>query len=333
MRVFGAALDPLDSPERINLKIGYLNYSLKNGDTGGMYPDPYGLIEDYMRGGGQGRAELWAGRIPVESWLTPRPRFQDLPRLSVNHYRKFIEGNGCVEYMRLTKQFLEDRIFPAKPVMIGVDHSQTAGVVMALREQRKDLNVIICDAHFDIVRYEDYSTPVYECGNFLLYLLDNGIIQPQKLWVIGVHETPKAVAVHDKWKERGVHVVTKRDAAAGNFTLNPDGPCYVSIDMDVGSLSSVFSARFMNCVGLDYEQFCTCLRKLRDGIDRSHADVLGLDVMELDIHFLEMKKPQHLTDYSLKMVSEVFRVFEGHLANDLSAQIVEKLVNVKGEDG
>ena len=49
MKIFGIALDPLNSPERLSLKLSYLNY-IKNTPRGkSRYLEPYDLIKDYLK--------------------------------------------------------------------------------------------------------------------------------------------------------------------------------------------------------------------------------------------------------------------------------------------
>jgi len=126
MKIFGAALDPLNSPERLNLKLSYLDFINNNHQKKTLHLSPYDLLRDYLKKETQLiSSETWAGQIPVDSWLTPRPEKKDVLLLTPENFTAFLKRNGCIEYMFIVKDYVEKQIFPSKPVMIGVDHSLT----------------------------------------------------------------------------------------------------------------------------------------------------------------------------------------------------------------
>jgi arginase family enzyme len=107
----------------------------------------------------------------------------------------------------------------------------------------------------------------------------------------------------------GVHIVFKHQVQSGNFKIDLNGPTYLSIDMDVGSLSSIYSARFMNSYGLNMAEFLQLLDKVSQFIRESHYPLVGLDIMELDIHFFEAVKEKKIGDRTDEIVKEIFRLF------------------------
>lgn len=350
MKIFGIALDPLNSPERLNLKLNYLSYITNIPGKRDLYLDPYDLIKDHL----QKESQLlnngtWAGKIPIESWLTPKPQLRDAFLLSLLNFYNFLNKNGCLKYTEKVSNFVEKKIFPHKPVMIGVDHSLTGGVLTALSRRYPNLNVIILDSHFDVLKYHgmisqrqdrdgtktsgkvdsDQDRFIYECGNFLSYILEKGIIQPRNLWVLGVNEILEMndspgddkFSLMDKeemrkWIRRGVHVAYKKEVISNSFKISLSGPTYISVDMDVGSLASIYSARFMNCFGFTYQEFLETLSELSRIIRESEVPLTGMDIMEIDIHLLEATSFSKFTDCTRSIVRDIFSIFSELLHND-----------------
>jgi len=346
IKIFGAALDPLNSPERLNLKLAYLNFLRKEPEAN-KHSDPYDAMKEYLRKKMpflDGNA--WFGKMQVESWLTPKPKLTDIHLLNTETFTNFLNKNGCWDYALRISDYVEQKILPSKPVMIGVDHSLTGGVIMALSSQYNNLNVIVLDAHFDALRYQGLKAnnqlacsnnylkneylkkgdeiQFYECGNFISYLLDQKVIKPENLWILGVQDgildslkmqynRSKAelsqTKEYMKWIKKGVHLVTKTDFVSKNFHLDLTGPTYISFDMDVGSLSSVYSARFMNCVGLTYKEFIKSIHKLSGIVRKSNIPCVGLDIMEIDIHLLEIAELSQYQDHSRQIMKEIFQAF------------------------
>jgi arginase family enzyme len=358
MKIFGIALDPINSLERLSLKLSYLNYIKNTPWEENRYLDPYDVIKDYLKN----KSLLindrsWAGKISVESWLAPKPNQTDFFSLTPDKYRKFLENNGCFEYAMIVRDYLKEKIFPAKPVMIGVDHGLTGGVVKALSERFNNLNVVIFDAHFDVMRYQvaseksawgitdayngnsffktEEAIQFYECGNFISFLLERNIIKPERLWILGVQEevvkglekeyfSSKAewsqVEEFRKWVDKGVHLITKNELVSKkSINLSLNGPTYLSIDMDVGSLSSIYSARFMNCIGVTYNEFVNALYNLSCIIRESDIPLIGLDLMEIDIHLLEASGLSGYKDYTKEIIKKIFQFFLNDLEEDLAS--------------
>lgn len=332
-RVFGAPFDPPNSPERLNLKIAYVTHLLNFSpfpDTG--FFDPYDVaLADLPTPFLQ--EAVWMGKMPTPTWLLPRPQVSDLPLLNVHQYTSFLEGNGCWDYALETAEFVKSQILPSRLAMIGVDHSSTGGVLMALAEEYDNLNVIMLDAHFDVLKFSGLSLdgtadgadeqPIfYHCGNFVSHLLEKGIIRPENLWILGtaaglldddhgqMGRTDSANKQEmKKWADQGVHILSKQDITAGGMNIDLSGPTYLSIDMDIGSLSSVFSARYMTCYGITTEEFLTLLRSLAGLIREAQVPFLGLDIMEIDIHFLEAAEAGPYPDCTRHIVKKIFHSF------------------------
>ena len=75
VKIFGAALDPLSSPERLNLKLSYLDY-LRVQPKENVHADPYDILKEYLRKELPWRCLVWEdeNRLLVNS-KTPIRRF------------------------------------------------------------------------------------------------------------------------------------------------------------------------------------------------------------------------------------------------------------------
>jgi arginase family enzyme len=103
--------------------------------------------------------------------------------------------------------------------------------------------------------------------------------------------------------------------SSDSMRLYLTGPTYVSIDMDVGSLSSVFSARFMNCYGLTVEEFVGLLSVVRRSLEDAEIPLVGLDIMEVDIHFLEASEGMPVQDYTRYVTQKAFEILLSDAGN------------------
>jgi arginase family enzyme len=221
VKVFGAALDASDFPLSIQMKRGYLNRLAQNLVEVSDFLDPYEaflifsnlLIKEKF---------LKIGKFPINSWLTPKPDLKDLYLIDQSSFERFTsEGNLKTTSERI-EEFIKDNIIPDIPLMIGVDHSLTGGVLKALSEEfgSENLIIIIFDAHFDglpanisvnIAKYasehpdelnpllleESYSLSEevnikdnYTCASFLNYLIEDNIIRPENLIIFGCQDYP-----------------------------------------------------------------------------------------------------------------------------------------------
>lgn len=316
------------------MKLAYVSHLMNISHSSNAFLDPFDVIAAELKDKTPFPNEThWLGKMPIESWLTPRPQPKDLPLLTSLQTEAFLEANGCWDYAHKVAQFVEEKVFPYRPVMIGVDHSSTGGLLLALAKCYGNLNVVVLDAHFDVMTFNELlpswkshssgrEPPFYHCGNFLCWVLEKEIIRPENLWVVGVAqgmvpEENRSSAVSPlgnnerevkRWVNEGVHLVSKQLVSSDSMCLELTGPTYVSIDMDVGSLSSVFSARFMNCYGLTMEEFVGLLSVVRRSLEDAEVPLVGLDVMEVDIHFLEASEGMPVQDYTRNIIKKAFEI-------------------------
>ena len=147
-KIFGVALDVADDPWSLQLKWASMMAAGKGGDD--LYADPYDAVANKMLGCPD--FEL-GGKFSIPSWQRPRPQPSDSHLVSVENMQQFVANGGLLETMKRLQDFVEKSIFPALPVMVGVDHSATGGVISALtkRYSPEMLSIVVLDRHFDAI--------------------------------------------------------------------------------------------------------------------------------------------------------------------------------------
>ena len=221
-RIFGAPFDPLDRPEKVELQRAYL-LAVQKGVLPATHPlDPYDLILDCLPPDFIGSQAQPLDKFPIPGWLRPRPLIEDLPSLKPMHFTAFLDSGGCEEMTLDLKEYVSRRVFPDSPLMVGVDHCLTGGILMALAERLgpEKYSVLLLDSHFDGIPLKirrqaglralshdptvtspficgdnapgEFSHYVesYCCGNFLNYLLMQGTMLPEYTFVVGVTDYP-----------------------------------------------------------------------------------------------------------------------------------------------
>ena len=221
IKVFGAALDATDFPLSLQIKRNYLNQLAQNLVIDPNFLDPYEGLLLFSRVLSKDKY-LKMGKFPIESWLTPKPNLEDLPLMNQLEFQKFTSKGVIRIYSERLDNYVNNNILPDFPLMIGVDHSLTGGVLNALSNEfgPEDLLILIFDAHFDglpasislnIAKYmnehPEETNPLisehinlvnenlnivdtYTCASFLFYLLKEKVIIPENLIIFGCQDYP-----------------------------------------------------------------------------------------------------------------------------------------------
>ena len=218
-RVFGVALDASDDPWSLQLKWASMMAIRNSGDS--LHSDPYdALVKDIAV---LQHFEL-AGKFPIPSWLGPRPQLSDRHLVNAKNLQRFVANGGLVETMKGVRDFVDRNIFPGIPIMVGIDHSATGGVISALAKRYgpEMISIVVLDRHFDAIPLSlrmngivnatsDFGTDTYSllfnvvnkdqycCGNFWAYLINAGIVLPQNLLFVGVADYPSE-KIDSKWQ-------------------------------------------------------------------------------------------------------------------------------------
>jgi len=162
------------------------------------------------------------GKLPVDSWLTPKPTIEDFPLITQEEFQKFANDGLVKNYSNKIENYIQKNVLPDVPLMIGADHSLSGGALSALSKEygAENILVVIFDAHYDgipanialnIAKYmKDHPDEVnplvpeqsssveensdikdtYTCASFLHYLMKDKIIYPENLTIFGCQDYP-----------------------------------------------------------------------------------------------------------------------------------------------
>jgi arginase family enzyme len=342
-KLFGVALDPADDPWSLQLKQAWMAADREGLDWLTACLDPYDAVAGSLAPDLKRLSIELAGKFPVPSWLRPKPEPADLPLVTAHNMGDFFDGDGLRETIDRLKGFVAGSIFPAVPLMLGVDHSATAGVISALAERHgpENLGVIVIDQHFDAiplsVRLDRASgvnpgsaagmrlpaVPVgysdkFCCGNFWAFLIDGGIVLPQNLGFIGVADYPGGETARNfrqlylTFEERGCGFFPRErfegayiDELTQFIGEKALRPyIYVSLDVDVGAYRATYSARYMDRPGLSRENVLDIARTIAAARRSGKFEIAGLDIMEFNMHFLGIETPDGARDDTVALVRD-----------------------------
>ena len=317
---FGCPLDGDERHESIQEKLSLMG-------TQGSIDDPYeGIMEIIRR---EVESELWAekGSMNVPSWLRPIPSLADKESMTTEAFVDFVDHGGFETYAQQVGDFIGTHVFPDIPCMLAVDHSLTGGAFKKLVElyEPEDISLIVLDSHTDaipmsvmagMIQYDIDTNPdtvhdrddpflydrrdSYNASSFLYYLLAEGVLKPQNLYLIGISDYPPKhafrikdpriedyVNIFSELKRRSVTILTKNDflispSKIKNVLSHVKSPyVYISVDLDIGARNGVEGVRFLERQGLNERQIYRLVDFLR-GILSKGIRLAGIDLTEIN---------------------------------------------------
>ncbi|MHA1242844.1 MAG: arginase family protein [Promethearchaeota archaeon] len=327
IKVFGAAVDASDFPLSIQMKLAYLNQLSQNFGNKTDFIDPYEAF--LMHSSILTELKfLKIGKFPIDSWLTPKPKLEDFHLINQFNFSKFTNDGLLKPISDKLKKYIDTSVLPDIPLMIGVDHSLTGGVLTALSKEYgpENLLVLIFDAHFDgLIEIKN----TYTCASFLNNLINAKIIRPENLIIFGCQDYPddkyraindpgivEFVEFYDKMERNGVKFILKaeplqmlgrlkkilKDTVKSNF--------YLSFDVDVGALKEIIACRFRNALGLDQSTIISAAKIINNTIKTADNKLVGLDVMEIETFLLNKVFPKSgREDQTIEVVDNFLRTF------------------------
>ena len=313
----------MDSDERdesIREKLAAIPYGPKEDDP---YPSVMALIRDEID------QNLWEeiGSLDVPAWLRPIPPVGEKENVTVDNFISFIDNDGCRTFAEMIGEHVVEKIYPQMPCMLAVDHSLTGGVFKKLATLvfPEQVSLVVLDSHTDAlpasissdaICYDMDTNPrslydsndpylknrpdSYNASSFLYHLLEEGVVQPKNLYIIGIGDYPPKHSFRIKdprikrysghfsgLKKRGVTLITKKDLLSNpskvrNILKRIDTPhMYVSVDMDVGAGNALRGVRFTNRRGLNEKQIYRIIELLRERISGG-VRLMGMDLCEFN---------------------------------------------------
>jgi arginase family enzyme len=255
------------------------------------------------------------------------PQGQARQRLVVDEFIQFIDQDGCRQAACEVDDFVTRHVLPDLPCMVAVDHSLTGGVFKALARRlgEKNISLIIVDSHTDAVpmpllgeaiQYDIDNNPnsvydrndpflydrtdSYNASSFIHHLLEEHILEPANLFLIGVSDYPEKrsmrlkdpriaryTKIYPGLKHQGGKLITKEECITKPSKLktvlkNIKTPyLYVSIDMDIGACNAVEGVRFRNWKGLAEKQIYKVIDLICDFVPED-IQLAGMDIMEIN---------------------------------------------------
>jgi arginase family enzyme len=341
-KIFGAAIDVSDDPWTLELKKASM-YAQQNG-ANDIYKDPYDALITKIQKIDNAIEPI--GKLPVLSWLSPMPNLSDDHLITKENMEKYVADGGLLAMSNQVKEFVKKYILPEQPVMLGVDHSATGGVVSALSEVlgAENLSVIVLDQHFDglplSLRLQQSTIEQlgqitslsniaddneYCCGNFWKHLIDTNVVLPENLLFIGVADYPGKEAIHANalFRENylafetkgckffplkefeGKYINNLRKFISNNITTSH---VYLSLDVDVGAYNCVHAARYMDAAGINKKAFLDIARIISTNCRSGKFRLAGLDIMEFNMHFLDLESEQGKKDNTISTVVDFMKV-------------------------
>ena len=156
----------------------------------------------------------------------------------------------------------------AVPICLGGDHMVTFPILAGIARVHGPVDILHFDAHPDL--YDDFEGDPLSHASPFARIMENGLAR--RLVQVGI----RTMNGHcrDQARRFGVDVIEMRDFAAERVPI-PDGPLYVSIDLD--GLDPAFAPGVSHHEpgGLSTRDLLSVLHRIRGGI-------VGADVVELN---------------------------------------------------
>ena len=152
------------------------------------------------------------------------------------------------------------------PIFLGGDHMVTYPIVAGIAAARGPVNILHFDAHPDI--YDDFEGDPLSHASPFARIMERG--QAKRLVQVGIRTLNNHC--RDQAKRFGVEVVEMRNFRADTVPI-PEGPLYVSIDMD--ALDPAFAPGVSH-----HEPGGLSVRDILNVLHRIEAPIVGADVVE-----------------------------------------------------
>ena len=152
------------------------------------------------------------------------------------------------------------------PIFLGGDHMVTNPIITGIAEARGPVNILHFDAHPDI--YDDFEGDPLSHASPVARIMERG--REKRLVQVGIRTLNSHC--REQAKRFGVEIVEMRNFEPTSVPI-PEGPLYVSIDMD--ALDPAFAPGVSH-----HEPGGLSVRDILNVLHRIEAPVIGADVVE-----------------------------------------------------
>ena len=154
------------------------------------------------------------------------------------------------------------------PIFLGGDHMVTGPIVAGIAGARGPVNILHFDAHPDL--YEDYGGDPLSHASPFARIMESG--HANRLVQVGIRTANRHC--REQAARFGVETVAMADFSAGTVPI-PDGPLYISIDLD--ALDPAFAPGVSH-----HEPGGLSVRDLLSVMHRVPGPIVGGDVVEFN---------------------------------------------------
>jgi len=154
----------------------------------------------------------------------------------------------------------------AAPIFLGGDHMVTNPIVAGIVSARGPVNILHFDAHPDL--YEDFEGDPLSHASPFARIMERG--DAVRLVQVGIRTANRHC--REQARKFGVETVEMRDFSADRVPI-PDGPLYISIDMD--ALDPAFAPGVSH-----HEPGGLSVRDILAVLQRVRSPIVGADVVE-----------------------------------------------------
>lgn len=126
-----------------------------------------------------------------------------------------------------------------KPLSVGGDHTIALPILRAIARKHGPVALVHVDAHADINDHQFGEEIAH--GTIFRRAIEEKIVQPEKMFQIGLRATGYAADDFDWSRQQGAQVVTAEECWYRSLAplmehvreqIGPDTPCYLSFDID-----------------------------------------------------------------------------------------------------
>lgn len=232
---------------------------------------------------------IFYGCVDVPPYLLPLPPLETLPFLNSHSRIEFIKKDALREIAERVKEIVPS-FKGGIPFLISEEHCITYGALKALKEIGKNPIFLCFDSHIDAIslsaRLGKREKEVFSSTNFILKIIEDGILEPKNIFIIGTSEkflkgSPPFEEV-SKLKRNGLRIIGREKDWEEEllFALKGREEIYLSFDADVCAGEKTCGVRMRNLSGIRSNEFFRFIKKFKRKL--KGKKLVGIDLCEID---------------------------------------------------